>query len=72
MIILKVKLYFTLEHTTESQTESIGIALSVTSNLGVGGWSATRLVRFTRGERLTTHCVGGWVGPRASLDDCGK
>jgi len=23
-------------------------------------------------ERPGTHCIGGWVGPRASLDGCGK
>jgi hypothetical protein len=36
----------------------------------VGGeWSASRLGRFTPGERtLGTHRIGGWVGPRAGLD----
>jgi hypothetical protein len=23
-------------------------------------------------ERSGTHCIGGWMGPRASLDGCGK
>ena len=23
-------------------------------------------------ERPGTHCIGGWVGPRAGLDRCGK
>ena len=23
-------------------------------------------------ERLGTHCIGGWVGPRTGLDRCGK
>ena len=23
-------------------------------------------------ERPGTHCIGGWVGPRAGLDWCGK
>jgi hypothetical protein len=23
-------------------------------------------------ERPGTHCIGGWVGPRAGLDTCGK
>ena len=23
-------------------------------------------------ERPCTHCIGGWVGPRAGLDGCGK
>ena len=22
--------------------------------------------------RPGTHCIGGWVGPRAGLDGCGK
>jgi hypothetical protein len=24
------------------------------------------------GERGGTHCEGGWMGPRAGLDGCGK
>ena len=24
------------------------------------------------GKSPGTHCIGGWVGPRASLDWCGK
>ena len=24
------------------------------------------------GERPDTHCIRGWVGPRAGLDRCGK
>jgi len=24
------------------------------------------------GKRPGTHCIGGWVGPRAGLDTCGK
>jgi len=23
-------------------------------------------------ERPCTHCIGGWVGPRAGMDGCGK
>jgi hypothetical protein len=36
----------------------------------VGGeWTASREGRFTAGERPPgTHCIGGWVGPRAGLD----
>jgi hypothetical protein len=34
-----------------------------------GEWSASRLGRFTPGERApSTHWIGGWVGPRAVLD----
>ena len=24
------------------------------------------------GKKLGTHCIGGWMGPRAGLDGCGK
>jgi hypothetical protein len=24
------------------------------------------------GKRSSTHCIGGWIGPRAFLDCCGK
>ena len=34
--------------------------------------SASRLGLLYPGERLCTHCTGGWVGPRAGLDRCGK
>jgi hypothetical protein len=40
----------------------------------VGGeWSASCLGCFTSGERApSTHWIGGWVDPRASLDDVEK
>jgi hypothetical protein len=40
----------------------------------VGGeWSASRLGRFTPGETAPgTHWIGGWVDPRAGLDDVEK
>jgi hypothetical protein len=32
-------------------------------------WSVSRPCRFTPGERAPgTHRIGGWVGPRASLN----
>jgi hypothetical protein len=35
-----------------------------------GEWSASRPGRFTPGERAPyTHWIGGWVGPRAGMDD---
>jgi len=39
--------------------------------MGVG-WSTPRPGRFTPGNRLGTHCIGGWLEPRAVLDGCGK
>jgi hypothetical protein len=40
----------------------------------VGGeWSASRLDHFIPGERApVTHWIGGWVGPKAGLDDVEK
>jgi hypothetical protein len=40
----------------------------LTSALAGGEWSASRPGRFTPG----THGTGGWVGPRACLDDTDK
>jgi hypothetical protein len=38
--------------------------------MGVGGQchASTALPR----QRPSTHCIGGWLGPRAGLDGCGK
>ena len=58
------------EGTEEEQMYSS--TLPSTSALDMGGWSAPRPGRFTPGERPGTHCIGGWVGPRAGLDGCGK
>jgi len=42
---------------------------SLTSVLDGGEWSASRPGRFIPKERVPgTHCIGGWVGPRAGLD----
>jgi hypothetical protein len=30
------------------------------------------LATLPPGNRPVTHCIGGWVGPRAGLDGCGK
>jgi hypothetical protein len=40
-------------------------------DLGAGGeWSVSRPGRFTPGERTPgTHWIGGWVDPRAHLDN---
>jgi hypothetical protein len=46
--------------------------LSLTSALDGVGWSLPFPGCFTPWERPITHFIGGWVGPRASLDGCGK
>ena len=38
---------------------------------GVRGQRHALAAIYTR-ERPGTHCTGGWVGPRAGLDRCGK
>ena len=37
------------------------------------GWVVNATLRplYPR-ERPGTHCIGGWVGPRAGPDGCGK
>jgi hypothetical protein len=38
-----------------------------------GEWTASRPGRFTPGERAPgAHCIGGWVNPRAGVDDVEK
>jgi hypothetical protein len=49
------------------------IHIFLTSALVGGEWSASRLGRFTHGERdPSNHWIRGWVGPRAGLDDVEK
>jgi hypothetical protein len=50
-----------------------GVDVFLTSALVGGEWSVTRPGRFTLGERAPgMHWIGGWVGPRAGLDDVEK
>ena len=44
--------------------------LSLTSALDGGGMGGQRHTPATLppGNRPGTHCIGGWVGPRAGLD----
>ena len=39
--------------------------------MGMGGLLHA-LATLTPGKRSATHCVGGWLSPRAGLGDCGK
>ena len=39
--------------------------------VGVRGLCHAPAALYPR-ERADTHCTGGWVGPRAGLDRCGK
>jgi hypothetical protein len=49
------------------------IHIFMTSALIECEWSTSRPGRFNLGERaLGTHRIGGWVSPRAGLDDVEK
>jgi hypothetical protein len=49
------------------------IHIFLTWALAGGEWSASRPCRFTPGETVTgIHWIGGWVDPRAGLDDVDK
>jgi hypothetical protein len=49
------------------------IHIFLTSALVGGEWSASRSRHFTPGERAPgTYWIGGWVEPRAGLDDVDK
>ena len=39
--------------------------------MGVGGQRHAPAA-LTPGKRPGIRCIGGWVGPRAGLDGCGK
>jgi hypothetical protein len=51
----------------------VQIRIFLTSALVGGEWTASQIGRFTPGERAPgTHWIGGWVDPRAGLDDLEK
>jgi hypothetical protein len=52
---------------------NVWIHIFLTSALDGGEWSTSRPGRFTHRERDPgTHWIGGWVNPRAGLDDVEK
>jgi hypothetical protein len=52
---------------------AVWIHIFLTSALARGEWSASRPGCFTSRERAPgTHWIGGWVDPRAGLDDVEK
>ena len=65
---------FTLEQAIKAQTES-RVILHSFFNLGLlWGQVVNAKYRplYPPGKRTGAHCTGGWVGPRACLDRCGK
>jgi len=56
----------------EEEEERYSSTLSLTSALdGVGGQRHAPAALLP-GKRPGTQCIGGWAGPRAGLDECGK
>jgi hypothetical protein len=51
----------------------VQIHIFFTSALAGDEWSASRPCRFSPGERTPgTHWIGGWVDPRAGMEDVEK
>ena len=72
-IKVKVKVMFTLERAIKAQRGSRSIALLFLLPWCWMEWvvNATPRPLYPRG-RPGTHCIGGWVDPRASQDGCRK
>jgi hypothetical protein len=71
---INLSLCLTKHHATKVYWGSRCIAPLIL-NLGArwGEWSASRPGCFIPGKTTPdTHCTGGWVGPRAGLDDVTK
>ena len=52
--------------------QTYSATLPSTSALDGGGWWTPRPRPIYPPVKTRTHCIGGWVGPRAGLDGCGK
>jgi hypothetical protein len=75
IVNVKLSLYLTIKHYTMKAYEGVDVYIHIflTSALTGGEWSVSRPGRFTSGEiTFGTHWIGGWVGPRAGLDDVEK
>jgi hypothetical protein len=66
------KVYAVTGHKGPDEEHRCSAILSLTSVLEIGGWSMANPGCLIPGKRPDTHCIGGWVGPRAGLDGCGK
>jgi hypothetical protein len=69
-----VKIY--IKFTLEQGMKALGVELQLYSFFNLGDrwewvFKTTTRPLYLR-ERLGTHCIGGWVGPKAGLDRCGK
>ena len=66
------KVYAVTGHKGPDGEHRCSAILSLTSVLEIGGWSMANPGCLIPGKRPDTHCIGGWVGPRAGLYGCRK
>ena len=59
-------------HEGQEGKQRYSSTLSLTSALGGVGGQIHVPAALPPGKGLGTHCTGGWVGPKAGLDGCGK
>jgi len=59
-------------HTGTKGEAEVWLYPFLTLALDGGGWSTPGPDHFTHRKRPNTHCTGGWVSLRASLDQCKK
>jgi len=70
--VLKDKVHPWTGHEGPEGEQRYSPTLSLTSALD-WGWVVNATPRpLYPWERACTHCIGGWMGPRAGLDRCGK
>jgi hypothetical protein len=70
---VKVKVKFIIEQATKTQMGSRDIAVIFLYSRRWMGWVVNATHRpLLAWERPGTHCIGGWVGPRAGLDGYAK
>jgi hypothetical protein len=66
-------IYVKVNRPRRAHRESSGIALLILDLGARRGWVVSTTPRpLYPWERPGTICTGGWVGPRAGLDRCGK
>jgi hypothetical protein len=67
----KAKIHPRTGHEGPEGEQRYSCTLSLTSALDVGGQRHAPAA-LPPGNRPGIPCIGGWVGPRAGLDRCGK
>jgi len=69
----QVNVKFTLKQVTKAQRGvEVSSTLSLTSILERVDGQRHAPAALPPGKKPGTHCIGGWVGPRAGVDRCGK